>query len=70
MCKIKLVWRHRRDIAASEGSDVALQLLWEEPGGGSQEQWDTSFALVECGLPRPISGIKYFSSISCLETNI
>lgn len=70
MCKIKLVWRHRRDIAASEGSDVALQLLWEEPGDAFQEQWDASFALMKCGLPRPISDVKYFSSISYLETNI
>lgn len=57
-------------MPASEGSDVALQLLWEEPGGGFREQWDASFALVKCGLPGPISNVKYSSSISYLETNM
>ena len=57
-------------MPASEGSDVALQLLWEEPGSDFREQWDASFGLVKCGLPGPISNVKYFGSISYLETNM
>lgn len=57
-------------LPASRGSDVELQLLWEGPRGGFGERWDVSFALVRCGRPGHIADVKYFSSISYLETNM